>query len=62
MLIHEPFEKSIGIRKKATAKLILEATLLERLQKDPRASADVFAYRLLRRMDVRNIEISLRTV
>ena len=43
-----------------TAKLILGAILLKRLE-DPRASADFFAYRPLYRMDV-NIDISRRIV
>ena len=47
--------------KKATAKLIFGAILLERLEKDHRASANFFTYRLLHRIDV-NIEISSRTV
>ena len=42
-LIRKTFEKRIGRRGKATVKPILGATLLERLEKDHRASADFSA-------------------
>ena len=53
--------KNIERWRQATAKLILGAALLERLEKDPRASADFVAYQRLYRMDL-NTDISSRIV
>ena len=57
-VIHKPFEKSKEERRQ---QLILRATLLERLEKDHRTSADFFAHQLLHRKYV-NIEVNSRTV